>query len=89
MMDVIDARIFLNIISKSRLLLSLQLHSESWCIYGESMVRMALSPESTPQRTRHVSIKGLADEEGYETYVVPDDVGGRFSVLSAVGYLSL
>ncbi len=28
--------------------------------------------------------KQLADNEGYETFVVPDDVGGRFSVLTAV-----
>ena len=29
-------------------------------------------------------IKQLADNEGYETFVVPDDVGGRYSVLTAV-----
>ena len=28
-------------------------------------------------------------EEGYETFVVPDDVGGRFSVLTAVGLLPI
>ena len=33
------------------------------------------------------SLKHLSDEEGYETFVVPDDVGGRFSVLTAVGML--
>ena len=33
------------------------------------------------------SLKGLATEEGYETFVVPDDIGGRFSVLTAVGLL--
>lgn len=35
------------------------------------------------------TLKHLADEEGYETFVVPDDVGGRFSVLSAVGLLPI
>ena len=35
------------------------------------------------------SLKGLATEEGYETFVVPDDVGGRFSVLTAVGLLPI
>ncbi len=35
------------------------------------------------------ALKGLADEEGYETFVVPDDVGGRFSVLTAVGLLPI
>jgi glucose-6-phosphate isomerase len=34
-------------------------------------------------------LKTLADQEGYETFVVPDDVGGRYSVLSAVGLLPL
>ncbi len=31
------------------------------------------------------ALKNLADKEGYETFVVPDDVGGRYSVLTAVG----
>lgn len=35
------------------------------------------------------ALKQLATEEGYETFVVPDDVGGRFSVLSAVGLLPI
>ncbi|MEG0792604.1 MAG: glucose-6-phosphate isomerase [Lachnospiraceae bacterium] len=35
------------------------------------------------------ALKGLAMEEGYETFVVPDDVGGRFSVLTAVGLLPI
>ena len=35
------------------------------------------------------SLKDLADAEGYETFVVPDDVGGRFSVLTAVGLLPI
>ncbi|MBQ2932369.1 MAG: glucose-6-phosphate isomerase [Clostridia bacterium] len=35
------------------------------------------------------ALKKLADAEGYETFVVPDDVGGRFSVLTAVGLLPI
>ena len=35
------------------------------------------------------ALKTLATEEGYETFVVPDDVGGRFSVLTAVGLLPI
>lgn len=35
------------------------------------------------------ALKQLADEEGYETYVVPDDVGGRYSVLTPVGLLPI
>lgn len=35
------------------------------------------------------ALKTLSDNEGYETFVVPDDVGGRFSVLTAVGLLPI
>ena len=35
------------------------------------------------------TLKELSDTEGYETFVVPDDVGGRFSVLTAVGLLPI
>ena len=35
------------------------------------------------------ALKHLADTEGYETFVVPDDVGGRYSVLTAVGLLPI
>ena len=35
------------------------------------------------------ALKHLADSEGYETFVVPDDVGGRYSVLTAVGLLPI
>ncbi|MGE4283333.1 MAG: glucose-6-phosphate isomerase, partial [Clostridia bacterium] len=35
------------------------------------------------------ALKNLADEEGYETFVIPDDIGGRYSVLTAVGLLPI
>ena len=35
------------------------------------------------------ALKQLADEEGYETFIIPDDVGGRFSVLTPVGLLPI
>jgi len=35
------------------------------------------------------TLKQLADTEGYETFVIPDDVGGRYSVLTAVGLLPI
>ena len=35
------------------------------------------------------ALKNLANAEGYESFVVPDDVGGRFSVLTAVGLLPI
>ncbi len=42
-------------------------------------------PPTGPRGT----LKGLADREGYETFVIPDDVGGRYSVLTAVGLLPI
>lgn len=35
------------------------------------------------------ALKQLSDEEGYETFVVPDNIGGRYSVLTAVGLLPI
>ena len=35
------------------------------------------------------TLKALADEEGYETFVIADDIGGRYSVLTAVGLLPI
>ena len=35
------------------------------------------------------ALKKLSDEEGYETFIIPDDVGGRFSVLTPVGLLPI
>ncbi len=35
------------------------------------------------------TLKELSDREGYETFVIPDDVGGRYSVLTAVGLLPI
>ena len=43
---------------------------------------------TTTDRARG-ALKNLAAEEGYESFVVPDDVGGRFSVLTAVGLLPI
>ncbi|MCI8622888.1 MAG: glucose-6-phosphate isomerase [Provencibacterium sp.] len=43
---------------------------------------------ATTDRARG-TLKELSDREGYETFVVPDDVGGRYSVLTAVGLLPI
>ena len=43
---------------------------------------------ATTDKERGV-LKGLADRMGYETFVIPDDIGGRYSVLTAVGLLPL
>ena len=43
---------------------------------------------ATTDRARG-ALKSLADSEGWETFVVPDDIGGRYSVLTAVGLLPI
>jgi glucose-6-phosphate isomerase len=35
------------------------------------------------------ALKEMSDQEGYETFVIPDDVGGRYSVLTPVGLLPI
>lgn len=35
------------------------------------------------------ALKEVADQEGYETFIIPDDIGGRYSVLTAVGLLPI
>jgi len=54
--------------------------------YGKSEARKRIY--ATTDREKG-ALKRLSDEEGYETFVVPDDVGGRFSVLTAVGLLPI
>jgi glucose-6-phosphate isomerase len=54
--------------------------------YGKEEARRRIY--ATTDKARG-ALKGLADAEGYETFVVPDDVGGRYSVLTAVGLLPI
>lgn len=54
--------------------------------YGKEEARTRIY--ATTDRAKG-ALKTLATEEGYETFVVPDDVGGRFSVLTAVGLLPI
>lgn len=59
------------------------------------LVNSRYSPEEAKKRifcttdAHKGTLKELADSQGYETFVVPDDVGGRFSVLTAVGLLPI
>lgn len=59
------------------------------------LVNSKYSPEEAAKRIfcttdkAKGTLKELADKEGYPTFVVPDDVGGRFSVLTAVGLLPI
>lgn len=70
---------------------SQRLHSESCGLFlRRNTENKKLGLVSMRQQIkRRVHLKGLSDEEGYETFVVPDDVGGRFSVLTAVGLLPI
>ena len=52
--------------------------------YGEAAKRIYATTDKAKG-----ALKNLATEEGYESFVVPDDVGGRFSVLTAVGLLPI
>ena len=53
------------------------------------MEKKKLQREFMQQQIKKGALKGLATAEGYESFVVPDDVGGRFSVLTAVGVLPI
>ena len=54
--------------------------------YGKEECRWRII--ATTDRHRGI-LKAMADKEGYEEFVVPDDIGGRYSVLSAVGLLPM
>ncbi|MGN7285863.1 glucose-6-phosphate isomerase [Shouchella clausii] len=54
--------------------------------YGKEEARKRIYATTDKERG---ALKTLANEEGYESFVIPDDVGGRFSVLTAVGLLPI
>jgi glucose-6-phosphate isomerase len=54
--------------------------------YGKEAARKRIY--ATTDRDKG-ALKKLANEEGYESFVIPDDVGGRYSVLTAVGLLPI
>lgn len=53
-----------------------------WCWRSEKRIY------ATTDKARG-ALKTLATEEGYESFIIPDDVGGRYSVLTAVGLLPI
>ena len=79
-----------NVISKSGTTLSRlspSAFSASFCRKSTATRRTSIYLK---RRTRTSGVlKELGDEFGWETFVVPDDVGGRYSVLSAVGLLPM
>src|SRR5699024_364494 len=54
--------------------------------YGKQEARKRIFATTDKE---HGALKKLADKEGYETFTIPDDIGGRFSVLTAVGLLPI
>ncbi len=92
LMEIIEGKnISLNIISKSGTTTEpaiafriLRAYMENK--YGKEEAKARIY--ATTDKARG-ALKGLADKEGYESFVVPDDVGGRFSVLTAVGLLPI
>ncbi|MDH5164494.1 glucose-6-phosphate isomerase [Heyndrickxia oleronia] len=54
--------------------------------YGKEEARTRIFATTDQEKG---ALKKLADAEGYETFVIPDDVGGRYSVLTAVGLLPI
>jgi len=92
MLDVLEGKnVSLNVISKSGTTTEpaiafrvLKAYMEKK--YGKDEAKNRIY--ATTDKSRG-ALKGLADKEGYESFVVPDDVGGRFSVLTAVGLLPI
>ncbi len=91
-MDIVDGKDFsVNIISKSGTTTEPAI---AFRIFKEMLEKKYGKEEAakriyaTTDKARG-ALKNLANEEGYESFVVPDDVGGRFSVLTAVGLLPI
>ncbi|WP_099159540.1 glucose-6-phosphate isomerase [Virgibacillus ndiopensis] len=54
--------------------------------YGKEEARKRIYATTDKEKG---ALKSVADEEGYESFIIPDDVGGRYSVLTAVGLLPI
>lgn len=92
LMDLVDGKDFsINIISKSGTTTEPAI---AFRVFKEILIEKYGKEEAnkriyaTTDQARG-ALKNLANEEGYESFVVPDDVGGRFSVLTAVGLLPI
>jgi len=92
LIDVIGGRDFsLNVISKSGTTTETAISFRVFKSllekkYGKEGAASRIYATTDKQRG---ALKQLADREGYECFVIPDDVGGRFSVLTAVGLLPI
>lgn len=83
--------LYVNVISKSGTTLEPALAFRMFRLYLERTYGKEGAKDRifcTTDRARGV-LKGIADREGYECFVIPDDTGGRYSVLTPVGLLPL
>lgn len=86
-----DKEVSINVISKSGKTLEPALAFRVLKLYMEERYGISGAAEriyATTDETEGL-LKKIADKEGYETFIVPKDVGGRFSVLSPVGLLPI
>ena len=92
LMDVIEGKdISINIISKSGTTTEPAIAFRIFKEYMENKYGKEIAKTriyATTDKARG-ALKQLADNEGYETFVIPDDVGGRYSVFTAVGLLPI
>ncbi|MBP1903432.1 glucose-6-phosphate isomerase [Paenibacillus turicensis] len=92
LLDLVDGKDFsVNVISKSGTTTEPAIafrifRAELEKKYGKEAARKRIY--ATTDREKG-ALKKLSNEEGYETFVIPDDVGGRYSVLTAVGLLPI
>ena len=91
LLEILDKKdVCINVISKSGTTLESAIAFRVLCEfmdkkYGADAAKRIFA---TTDKARG-ALKELSDEKGYETFVVPDDVGGRYSVLTAVGLLPI
>ena len=92
LMDVIEGKdISINIISKSGTTTEPAIAFRIFKEYMEEKYGKEIAKTRIYATTDKVrgALKQLANNEGYETFVIPDDVGGRYSVFTAVGLLPM
>lgn len=85
-----DRRVTVNVISKSGTTTETAiafriLEQFMWDKYGDEAKERIIATTDKARGT----LKALADTKGYETFVIPDDIGGRFSVITPVGLLPI
>lgn len=86
--DGVEQAFTVNVISKSGTTLETALsfrifHERTRQVYGDGYASYIVATTDASKG----KLRALADQEGYETFVIPDNVGGRYSVLTPVGLL--